>query len=64
MPHIHWVERQNKLEIEVFYLSFFNEMFFVFILSSEKPTRKQQHNKQWYSEGVAVYTVVTGYARR
>ena len=55
---------QSSKYLSVEYCFCFSILVFVFILSSEKPTSKKQHNKQWYSEGVAVYTVVTGHARR
>lgn len=56
---------QSSKYLSVEYCFCFSILVFVFILSSEKPTSKnRQRNKQWYSEGVAVYTVVTGHARR
>ena len=56
---------QSSKYLSVEYCFCFSILVFVFILSSEKPTKKRkQHNKQWYSEGVAVYPVVTGHARR
>ena len=56
---------QSSKHLSVEYCFCFSILVFVFILSSEKPTSKnRQRNKQWYSEGVAAYTVVTGHARR
>ena len=56
------IQSSKYLSVEYCFCFFYSG--FVFILSSEKPKIKQQHNKQWYSEGVAVYPVVTGHARR
>jgi hypothetical protein len=55
------IQSSKYLSVEYCFCFFYSG--FVFILSSEKPKLKQ-HNKQWYSEGVAVYPVVTGHARR
>ena len=56
------IQSSKYLSVEYCFCFFYSG--FVFILSSEKPTKIKQHNKQWYSEGVAVYPVVTGHARR
>jgi hypothetical protein len=57
------IQSSKYLSVEYCFLFFYSG--FVFILSSEKAKiKKRQHNKQWYSEGVAVYHVVTGHARR
>ena len=58
------IQSSKYLSVEYCFCFFYSG--FVFILSSEKPKKikRKQHNKQWYSEGVAVYPVVNGHARR
>jgi hypothetical protein len=55
------IQSSKYLSVEYCFCFSILVLFLFFLPKSQKI---KQHNKQWYSEGVAVYTVVTGHARR